>query len=67
MIRCRCITLMTRTLIGEQRFICFGLSELRRVLAVIYTEPSENRIRIIRAREATRREEQSYEAQSDLT
>jgi uncharacterized DUF497 family protein len=53
--------------IGEQRFICFGLSEQGRVLAVIYTEPSENKIRIISAREATRREEKVYETQSDLT
>jgi uncharacterized DUF497 family protein len=53
--------------IGEQRFICFGLSERGRVLAVIYTEQSENRIRIISAREATSREEQAYETQSDLT
>jgi uncharacterized protein len=52
--------------IGEQRFICFGLSEQGRVLAVIYMEPGENRIRIISAREATRKEERAYETQSDL-
>lgn len=53
--------------IGEQRFVCFGLSEGGRILAVIYTEPSEDRIRIISAREATRGEEKVYETQSDLT
>ncbi len=53
--------------IDEQRFVCFGLSEQGRILAVIYTEPSEDRIRIISAREATRGEEKIYETQSDIT
>jgi Uncharacterized protein conserved in bacteria len=53
--------------IGEQRFVCFGLSEQGRILAVIYMEPSEDRIRIISAREATRGEVKVYETQSDIT
>lgn len=44
----------------EQRFIIIGESNLGDVLVVAYTE-REERIRIISAREATRRERRFYE------
>ena len=43
---------------GEQRFVTFGILE-GRVLAVVHTERGDT-LRIISARKATRREEQSY-------
>ena len=45
---------------GEERLVIFGLSARRRVLAVMHTE-RPGRIRIISAREATRRERGAYE------
>ena len=45
---------------GEIRFLCLGMSEQGRVLAVIYTE-RENVTRIIGARLASRREELEYD------
>lgn len=46
--------------IDETRFITFGLSFLGRLLAVVHTERGD-RIRIISARRATRRERELYE------
>ncbi len=46
--------------VGEHRFIPFGLSAKNRVLAVSHTERS-NRIRLISARLATRKERKMYE------
>ncbi len=43
---------------GEQRFVTFGLL-LGRVIAVVHTE-SEDCIRIISARKATKYEQQTY-------
>ena len=43
---------------GEQRYVTFGMLE-GRVIAVAHTE-TEERIRIISARKATRNEEESY-------
>jgi len=44
----------------EQRYIIMGESYVGRVLVVAYTE-SEMKTRLISAREATRKERQSYE------
>lgn len=52
--------------IEEDRFFAFGESERERLLAVIFIESGET-IRIISAREATRKERRSYETQSDLS
>ena len=46
---------------GEYRFLSIGKSELGRLLVVSYTERQENHIRIINAREATKREQKRYE------
>ncbi len=43
---------------GEQRFVAFGVLE-GRVVAVAHTE-TDNRIRIISVRKATKNEEKSY-------
>lgn len=53
--------------IGEQRYTCLGMSDQSRLLLVVYTEQMENLIRIISAREATRREANDYESQRDFT
>jgi len=45
---------------GEFRFLSIGMSHLGRLLVVSYTE-REERIRIITAREATRKERRQYE------
>lgn len=45
---------------GEYRFVTFGVSARQRLLTVSYTE-RENRIRIISARLATKREREIYE------
>ena len=45
----------------EERFVAIGLSSLGRVLVVVYTTRTE-RIRIISARNATRKERAEYEA-----
>jgi uncharacterized DUF497 family protein len=45
---------------GEERFVTLGLDPLGRLLAVVYTWRGES-IRIISAREATRRERRNYE------
>jgi uncharacterized protein len=51
--------------VEENRFICLGTSEQGRLLAVVFTERG-NTIRIISAREATRKERKHYETQSYL-
>ena len=43
----------------EQRWIATGFIDLR-LYVVVYTEPGENRIRIISLRKASKREEISY-------
>jgi uncharacterized protein len=51
---------------GERRYVCVGMSEQSRLLALVYTEPVPDTIRLISAREATDREREIYEAQSDF-
>ena len=46
---------------GELREIIIGHSSRKRLLLVFYTEPEKERIRIISARSATRREQYDYE------
>ena len=46
--------------IGERRFVLMGRSDQDRLLAVMYTERREV-VRIISAREVTRRERKDYE------
>ncbi len=53
--------------IGEQRYLCLGMSERGQLVMAVYTEPRPETIRIISAREATRKERKSYETQSDLS
>jgi uncharacterized DUF497 family protein len=45
---------------GEERFVLIGLTEVRRLLAVMYADRT-GVIRIISARPATRRERRNYE------
>ncbi|MHC9543774.1 MAG: BrnT family toxin [Vulcanimicrobiota bacterium] len=45
---------------GEERFVLLGYSHLDRLLVVVHTE-QQDRIRIISARRATRKEALSYE------
>lgn len=44
---------------GEQRFVLLGMSNAARLLTVVYTLRGEH-IRLISARKATKKEEQSY-------
>ncbi|MDX2029423.1 MAG: BrnT family toxin [Blastocatellia bacterium] len=53
--------------IGEQRFICLGMSMENRLLMVVYTENEPDNIWIISAREATKREEVVYARQDHGT
>jgi uncharacterized DUF497 family protein len=46
--------------VDEERFVLLGLSRVRRLLAVMFAEHGE-RVRIISARRATRRERRDYE------
>lgn len=46
--------------VGESRYITMGLSSSRKLLIVAHTD-RDNHIRIISAREATRRERRFYE------
>ena len=46
--------------LGEERLVIFGMSERGRVLAVMHTERAAV-VRLISAREATRRERGAYE------
>jgi uncharacterized DUF497 family protein len=45
---------------GEARFVLLGLSEVRRLLAVMFVE-RDGTVRIISARPATRRERRNHE------
>jgi uncharacterized DUF497 family protein len=47
--------------VGEQRFVTIGESTEREILVVVHTQ-RDAKIRIISAREATRRERQNYES-----
>jgi hypothetical protein len=49
---------------GEERFVLLGVSNRRRMLAVMYVD-REEAIRIISARLATRRERRDYEESTD--
>ncbi len=46
---------------GEVRMTLLGLSGRRRLLAVMFTERGEDRVRIISARRATHHERHDYE------
>jgi uncharacterized protein len=46
---------------GELREIIIGHSSQKRLLLVCFTEPEKERIRLISARTATRREQRDYE------
>ncbi len=46
---------------GEQREIIIGRSVLDRLLVVSFVESEHNRVRIISARKATKRERKDYE------
>ena len=45
---------------GEARFVLVGMSREERLLTVCYTLREEETIRLISARQATRREERQY-------
>jgi uncharacterized DUF497 family protein len=45
---------------GESRWILLGMSDRLRLLTVVYTLRSEDRIRLISARKATRKEADAY-------
>jgi len=47
--------------IGERRYLSVGFSVKARLLFVVHCERSENEIRIISARKATKREARQYE------
>lgn len=49
---------------AERRFITIGISAGRRLLVVAHADKSENRIRLISARVATRREKHDYQETS---
>jgi uncharacterized DUF497 family protein len=48
----------------EERFLTFGRSTRGRDLVVAHTEPDEQVVRIISARQTTRRENHGYEERS---
>lgn len=50
---------------GERRFITIGLSTGPRLLFVAHTDRGEDRIRIISARRAKRRENHEYQERSN--
>lgn len=50
--------------VGEYRFLSLGTSSSGRALVVSYTERRDDRIRIISARLASRRERRQYEPRS---
>ncbi len=50
--------------IGEDRYITIGWSNRRKLLMVAHADRG-NRIRIISARELTRREQKAYEEEND--
>jgi uncharacterized DUF497 family protein len=45
---------------GESRWVLIGMSANARLLTVVYTLRDENRIRLISARKATRKEASIY-------
>ena len=45
---------------GEARWVLLGMSEEFRLLVVVYSLPSEDRIRLISARPATKAEAKNY-------
>ena len=45
---------------GEARWVLLGMSAQRRLLTVVYTLRSQDRIRLISARRATRKEARQY-------
>ena len=49
--------------VGEQRYITLGMSHRQRLLVVVHTE-TDDRLRIISARRATRHEQRSYEQET---
>lgn len=52
--------LLTRDVVEAERFVAIGMSSLARVLYVVHCERGQ-RLRIISARRATRREHEAYE------
>ena len=50
---------------SEDRFIIIGMSERERLLMVVYVERTELTMRLISARNATRRERRDYEEKAD--
>jgi uncharacterized DUF497 family protein len=52
--------LLTRDAVVAERFVAIGMSKRARVLFVVHCERGE-RLRVISARRATRRERESYE------
>ena len=50
---------------AEDRFIIIGMSERERLLMVVYVERTELTVRLISARNATRRERRDYEKKAD--
>jgi hypothetical protein len=52
--------LLTRDVVETERFVAIGMSSLARVLYVVHCERGQ-RLRIISARRATRREHEAYE------
>lgn len=46
--------------IGENRWVLLGMSEKARLITVVYTLRDENKIRLISARKATRKEASYY-------
>jgi hypothetical protein len=46
---------------GERREIIIGHSSRKRLLLVCFTEPTKERICVVSARSATRREQRDYE------
>jgi uncharacterized protein len=44
----------------EDRFLILGLSSALRILLVVYREPSDDEVRIISARKATKAEQRQY-------
>ena len=58
--------MMKITPIDEQREIIIGNSVLNRLLLVSFTERVEDLIRIISAREVTKRERQDYEENANF-
>jgi uncharacterized DUF497 family protein len=47
--------------IGEPRFVLLGETPTGRLLAVMFTDRGEDRVRVISARRATRHERSEYE------